>query len=247
MTKLIKLQIMFCITILLFLTGCFRNPRVDADSEFRSLMDSQYSASGSDLAFASCGWPVKGKMKLTELKISMFPDSTANNGRGYADISAEGNRFSCKGKLFFIYDYSYTGGHGYSGGTDLKLGIIQRESEVDKKISNPRNAVFIENGKNIEGELSLSDTQLPDKTFADYYYIELKDNNPAIKITAKGKDKLNITGCIYQDNKLISALPSGGIKLKQGRAVILIASDGKKGKYSFRVDDLNDEGKSELK
>ncbi len=240
------LMILFTIFILV-LPGCFRNPSGDADSEFRSLMENQYSASGSDLTFAVCGWPVSGKMKLKDLKLELFPDSTSKSGRGYAGISTAGDGFTCGGKIFFVYNYSYTGGHGYSGGTDLRLAILERESTVDEKISNPSTAASIETGKQIEGTLSETDLRLPDNSPADYFYLELKDKNPGIKITSSGKNGLSVKGCIYQNNKLVSSLTPFGFKLKTGRAVILITSGGKVGNYSLRVDELSEAEKSNLK
>lgn len=125
MTGIFRIQLL--ILIIFIFTGCFRNPHGDAYTEFSLLMDNQFTASGSTLAFETCGWPVSKKMKLKKLELSFFPDSGFKDGRGYATISAEGDGFTCGGKLFFIYGYSYTGGHGYSGGTDIMLNIIERE------------------------------------------------------------------------------------------------------------------------
>ncbi len=239
---------MTLLALFIFLTaGCFRNPSGDADSEFRSLMDSQYSASGSELTYAVCGWPVSGRMKLKNLKLDMFPGSTSESGRGYAEISTEGDGFNCGGKIFFVYNYSYTGGHGYSGGTSLRMAILERESSVDEKISNPGIASAIETGRELEGELSETDIRLPDNAPADYYYLELKDKNPGVKITTSGKIKSSITGCIYQNNIPVSTLTPFGTKLKPGRAVILVTAGGKRGKYSIKIDELSEAEKSNLK
>jgi hypothetical protein len=247
MVKHFRFQMILLISFFLVLTGCFRNPRGDAETEFNVLMDNQFSASGSDLAYAACGWPVSGKMKLKALKLDLFPDSTSENGRGYAEISTEGDRFTCGGKLFFIYNYSYTGGHGYSGSTDLKIEIIQRESAVDEKISNPPLALQIETGKIIEGELSETDMRLPDNTPIDYYSIELKGDKPAIKFTDVKGNGISIKGSVYQNRMFVSGLSDTGMKLKQGRAVILITAGGKTGRYSFKAEELSDAEKSGLR
>lgn len=232
---------------LLFLTGCFRFPHGDAEKEFRSLMEYQYSASGSDLTLAACGWPVHQPMKLKDLKLELFPDSTSSNGRGYAEISTEGDAFTCGGKLFFIYNYSYTGGHGYSGGTSLRLEIITRESAVDEEISFPGQSMSIETGTVIEGELTDTDLQLPDRSPADFYSIELTGDKPAVKFTDVKGGEIRIRGAVYQDKMFVSEFNDYGIRLKNGRAFILITAEGKTGRYSFKVEDLTDEEKSKLK
>jgi hypothetical protein len=210
-------------------------------------MDNQFSASGSDLTFAACGWPVSQNMKLKDLKLDFFPDSTSENGRGYANISANGENFICEGKLFFIYNYSYTGGHGYSGGTSLKLEMIQRESAVDEKISNPAETITIETGKKIEGELSDTDVHLPDGSPADFYSIELKGNNPGVKFKDIKGEGIILKGAVYQDKMFVSVLSIFGMKLKPGRIIVLITADGKPGRYSFKVEELSEAEKSNLK
>lgn len=235
------------ILIILATSGCFRNPRGDADTEFRLLMENQYSASGSDLTFETCGWPVNGRMRLKSLSINLFPDSSLKDGRGYADISAEGEGFSCGGKLFFIYGYSYTGGHGYSGGTDLRLNLIQRETEVDRNVSDPPVSTKINTGIKIKGQFAASGTSLPDNTPADFYSLELNGSSPGIKIITESKDRLNIKGCVYQNNKLISTLTGSGIKLRPGRVIILVTAGGKTGDYSITVEELSEAEKSLLR
>jgi hypothetical protein len=246
MTGLARLELILFV-VLFSLTGCFRNPRSDTYEEFRTLMDNQFSASGSDLTFAACGWPVSKKMKLKDIKLDIFPDSTSENGRGYAEISADGENFKCGGKLFFIYNYSYTGGHGYSGGTSLRLEIIQRESAVDEKISNPESAVTIETGKKIEGEITASDAHLPDNSPADFYVIDLKGNNPGIKFKELKGDGISLKGAVYQNKMFVSTLSESGMKLKPGRITVLITSEGKTGRYSFKIEELSEEEKSNLK
>jgi len=242
-----KIGAAFILFILLLLPGCFRNPHGDADTEFRLLMDNQFSASGSTLAYGTCGWPVSGKMKLKSLKIDLFPDSGLKEGRGYAELTSDGDGFTCGGKLFFIYDYSYTGGHGYSGGTEINIRIINRESAVDENVSNPASAVPIETGKLITGELTTGDTSLPDKSSADYYSLELKGNKPAIKFVNIKGEGFTVKGSVYQDKMHISPLSGMGIKLKPGRAVILISGEGKTGRYSFKIEELGDKEKYELR
>ena len=246
MTKLIKFSLIMFIT-LLPLQGCFRNPHNDADKEFRSLIDNQFSASGSDLTFAVCGWPVSQKMKLKDLKLDFFPDSTSQSGRGYADITTGGENFTCGGKLFFIYNYSYTGGHGYSGGTGLRLEIIQRESFVDEKISNPSDIEIIETGEKIYGELSASDARLPDNSPADFYSIDLKGDRPCIKFKDIKGEGIILKGAVYQDKMFVSVLSESGMKLKPGRITILITAGEKTGNYSFKVEELSEAEKSNLK
>lgn len=246
MTGLVRLELIIFL-ILFSLTGCFRNPRSDTYEEFRTLMDNQFSASGSDLTFAACGWPVSKKMRLKDIKLDFFPDSTSEGGRGYAYISAEGESFTCDGKLFFIYGYGYTGGHGYSGGTSLKLEIIQRESAVDEKISNPPDAALIETGKKIEGELSVSDARLPDNSPADFYAMELKGDMPGIKLNNIKGEGIILQGAVYQNKMLASTLHGFGMKFKPGRIIILVTSGGKTGRYSFTVEKLSEEEKTNLK
>jgi len=184
---------------------------------------------------------------VENLKIEMFPDSTSKDGRGYADFYTTGDNFTCAGKLFFLYYYHYTGGHGYSGRNDIRIQIIQRESAVDEKISNPLHAVSIETGKKIEAELTPEDILLPDNSPADFYSIELKGDKPAIRFTdIKGKE-IQIRGAVYQNSMLLSAMDETGVKLKPGRVVILITAGGKTGRYSFKVEELSEAEKSNLK
>lgn len=241
------LNIIIAAGILCSPAGCFRNPQSDAEKEFRSLMADQWTASGSDLAYAVCGWPVYRKMKLKNLKLDLFPDSNLKEGRGYADISAGGDGFSCGGKLFFIYDYSYTGGHGYSGGTEIALRLINHESPIDENISNPLSAVPIETGKTIEGELSASGRRLPDDSFVNYYSIEFKDSKPAIKFTDIKGNGIRIKGAVYQDRMHVSQLSESGTRLKPGRAIILITAGEKTGRYSFKITELTEAEKSGLR
>lgn len=239
-----------CVCLILFLmvlTGCFRNPRSDMNAELESLMDAQYSAAGSDLTFALCGWPVQGRMKLKSLDVKISPESDSKYGSGIADIQAEGNGFTCGGKISFTYSYGYTGGHGYSGGTDIKPGMIMRESCVDSHFSNSSRAQYIETGKKITGSFSADDTRLPDGSLADYYYLELKDKNPAVRIITENESSLTVRGCIYQEGKLIWSLPYFGVKLKQGRVVILVTAGESTGSYSMKVEELDDTEKSKLK
>lgn len=228
-------------------SGCFNTPNVDADKEFRSVMENEWTSPGSELPISVCGWPVSKKMDVKELKIEMFPDSTSKSGRGYADFSTTGDNFTCNGKLFFLYYYHYTGGHGYSGRNDIRVQVIQRESAVNEKISNPSHTESIGTGVNIEAELTLKDILLPDGSPADYYSIELEGDKPAIRFTDIKSDGIKIRGAIYQNNMFLSALDETGVKLKPGRAVILITAGGKTGRYSFKVVKLGDAEKSNLR
>jgi hypothetical protein len=235
------------ILILVFIAGCFRFPYSDIKEELTSLMKDQYSATGSDLTFVMCGWPVHGIMKLKSVEVKMNPGSDSSGGSGTADMQAEGEGFSCGGRVFFTYTYGYTGGHGYSGGTDIKPGILNRESDVEHSISNPSAVLLIKTGANISGTFSEGGARLPDGLLCDYYCIELNDKNPAIRIITGNKTNLTIRGCIYQNSRLVSSLPYSGVKLKQGRAIILITAGNKTGNYSFTVEELDEAEKSKLK
>jgi hypothetical protein len=246
MINLNKCRLILFIVIISF-PGCFNVPGADADKEFRSLLENEWTSPGSELPISVCGWPVSKKMEVTDLNIEMFPDSTSKHGRGYADFSTRGDNFTCNGKLFFLYYYHYTGGHGYSGRNDIRVQIIQRESAVDEKISTPPYAEIIETGKKIEAELTPDDILLPDNSPADFYSIELKEHKPAIRFTDIKGDGVIIRGAVYQNRIFLSAMDETGVKLKPGRAFILITAGGKTGRYSFRVEELNEDEKSKLK
>ncbi len=242
----LSFSVLLCALALAALS-CFRNPSGDAESEFRESVKYPGTASGSTLTYMTCGWPVTGLMKLNKLKVDMFPDSTMKEGRGYALIQTEGENFKCEGKLFFVYGYTYTGGHGYSGGTGINISIIDRESEVDERVSTPSSAVEIMAGETISGELIETDSKLPDGSYADFYFLELAAENPAIKFTRAKGEGLHIKGAVYQQKKLASSLSEFGFKLKPGRAVILVTAGKSTGRYTLRVDNLSDEEKSKLK
>ena len=118
---------------------------------------------------------------------------------------------------------------------------------MDEKISDPSSAVLIQTGQKINGELTVTDTHLPDNTPADYYCIELKGDKPAIKFSSAKDEKINIKGYVYQDKMFISQLTETGVKLKPGRAIILIDAGNKTGRYSFKIEELSETEKSALR
>jgi hypothetical protein len=235
------------------LLGCAQGAVKD---EFRSLMESPGTASGSDLMLALCGWPTIVKLRPVSIDVALSPESSRKHGSGIADISAKGDMFACRARIEFMYQHTYVGGHGYSGGTEIQLRGFKKMNAVDPAISDPPTARPIRMGETIKGVLDIKSGRLPDGSFADYYYTDLDRANPLVRFNLTAERGLNPKGYVYQERKLIDEFGSrwSGTRpydnvcpLEKGRAVILISARKQTGSYTIRLDEPDDSVRSMLR
>lgn len=244
--SLSDLRLILSAFFLLVLSGCFITSG-DLEDEISSIMNSQFSATGSDLTLAVCGWQPSENLKVQVLKAKTDPYSSGGTGLGSAYIKGNGQHFSCEGEISFHYSEAYMGGHG-SGYNSLKIELINRESEVPASISNNPDAKKISIDENISGRLSDSSRFLPDGSHADWYYIDINGKEPAIKVLIQSDNKkINPRCYIYQGMKFISKDVDSGFRINQGRVIIMISAGKDMCGYSLKVINLTDSDKSILK
>lgn len=243
------------IIILSLLSACAKSAVRD---EIKSLLDSFGTANGSDLILVLCGWPASAKPRLLSLDLELAPESGLKAGSGTADISAACGSFDCRAKISFIYSQVTVGGHGYGGGRQIQLGGFKRLSAVDPSISDPPNARALRIGEKTAGRLSEKSARLPDGSSADYYSIDLQDENPLVRFELAGERGLNPRGYIYQNNLLIDgficslpdikAQPYDNVSpLEKGKAVILITAGAGKGEYTILLEVPDNSARSMLR
>ncbi len=231
---------------LLVYSGCFVTSG-DLEDEIISILNSQFSATGSELTLAVCGWQPSETIKVKVLKAKTDPRSSGGYGLGSAYIKTNGRNFSCDGDITFHYSEAYMGGHG-SGYNSLKIELITRESEVPANISNNKDSQKIDIGENVNGTLSDTSRTLPDGSPADWYYIDMTGSEPAIKVLVKSDNrKINPRCYIYQGNRFLSKDYDSGIRVKEGRVVIMVSAGKDRCSYSLKVLNLSDSEKSILK
>jgi hypothetical protein len=234
------------VSALILMFGFFGCSNVE--KEIRMALSENGTAIGSEFVTQLCGWPSTAKLDITKFDMKLTPDSTQNDGSGFVDITAKGEGYICDGKIFFTYSSAYAGGHGFSGSNDLHFGIIQRETDVAKEISSHEKAIELKLGEKKTGSVSEQSYRLPDGSYAEYYYVDLKGDNPAIKVvtTTLTKDFI-VRGSMYQNNKLISGLSIFGTKFMSGRVYILITGGKHTGNFSITINELSEDEKSKLK
>jgi hypothetical protein len=234
------------VLILIFIIGMIGCSNVE--KEIRMAIKESGTATGSEFVTQLCGWPSTAKLDITKFDMKLTPDSTQNEGSGSVDITANGDGYICDGKIFFTYSSAYTGGHGLSGSNDLHFGIIQRESDVAKEISSPEKAVELKPGVKKTGSVTEQSYRLPDGSYAEFYFVDVQGDKPAITVAAASLTKdFSITGSMYQNNKLVSGLSAFGTRFKPGRVYLLLTGGKHTGQFTITVNELSEAEKSMLK
>jgi len=162
------------ITVII-LTGVYFSACIMTSGEIKgtikNLEKSQFSAKGSDLTLAICGWQPIAEMQFTKIDVDLFPDSSRSRGRGYLFIDGKGKGFLCSSKIFFTYTEGYTGGHG-TYESFLNFGVFERENPVISEVSQSEHSKKVQIGEEILGNINKSNTQIPDGSYADFYKFE---------------------------------------------------------------------------
>lgn len=232
------------------LTGCAQR---SVKNELVSLLANPGTASGSDLMLALCGWPTYETLTPASVDVDLAPDSGLRHGSGTARITARNSRITCSGVIGFTYSSVYMGGHG-SGGSEIAIGTIKRESPLPPAISDPGSWAAITVGTKISGRLSETSARLPDGSFGDYYRLDVAKPDCMIRIRLEGEKGLNPKGCLYQNNRLESIFIDGALSptfnvicVREGAAVLLVSALGKKGRYTILVEEPDDQTRSMMK
>lgn len=145
--------------------------------ELKQLIEvSPFSATGSDLMLAVFGWPSAQTLKLTELSVSLNPQSSSKSGSAVATIFGTVDGISYNAEVWFSYFRSYTGGHGYSGGMGYNLSNFQRENKVTSVVCCATNVKTIQTGAFIHDSITKQSYHLPDGSLANYYELTVEDN-----------------------------------------------------------------------
>lgn len=214
----------------------------------RTLERSQFSAKGSDLTLAVCGWQPVESMEFTSVSSDLFPDSSRSRGRGYLQIEARGKGFTCNSKIFFTYTEGYTGGHGsYENYTNF--AAFDRETPVPSDVSKSPASVPIGMGEERSSSITRSSRELPDGSLADFYSIEIR-NKTGLRVRvqrddAPGNQSFYPRAYLYQNQKYLCKDDSNQI-VKPGTLHIVVTSGLASGRYRIKVIELTDEEKSGL-
>lgn len=236
----------FILFMLIFFQSCIVTSG-DIKDTVRNLEKSQFSASGSDLTLAICGWQPDDNMKFENIKVDLFPDSTSKSGRGYMYIDAKGKDFQCSSKIFFVYTSAYTGGHG-SYENYLRFSSLTKENETMDQVSSSPLAKPAMLDSVVSGLLTEESNKLPDGAFADFYSIDIKKKT-GIKLEFENQYQKNFyPRChIYQNNKFISKDDSTGSILNPGRIYLMISGGTVKGEYKMRISEMTEAERSRLR
>lgn len=239
-----QLPFISAILSILIFTSC--DIKSSIEKEIVSIFErDQFSARGSDLTLAVCGWAVQENLKLESVNVKIDYGSGRKSGSGIADISASGKAFRCSGKIFFSYGRYYSGGHGYgSGYEDLNVNF-RRESEVADVISEHAAAKQLKPGMKIRAEISVHSEKLPDGSLADFYFIDADDASPVFKITLSGNKKFSPKDFWYQEKKLSSVSNWSGTRFKKGKIYLMVSGGKSGGNYTMVVEEIT--GSEKLK
>lgn len=238
----------FILFVQLFCTACIVTSG-DIKENIQSLERSQFSAKGSDLTLAICGWQPIAKMEFTKIDVDLFPDSSKSHGRGYLFIDGKGKSFLCKSKIFFTYTEGYTGGHG-TYESFLNFGIFRRENSVIPEVSKPQNSKPIQLREEIISSINKSSNQIPDGSYAEFYKLEIPlKTGIRIEIKKNSTEKNNSfypRASIYQNEQFLSKDDDTGTIVQKGIIFILITSGDEVGSYKLKVSELTEKEKSNL-
>lgn len=221
--------------IALFLVIYFSgNTERKLKKELKQLIEvSPFSATGSDLMLAVFGWPSTQKLVLKEVKVSVDPQSSSKSGSATATISGIANGTDYYAEVWFTYFGSYTGGHGYSGGTGLGLSNFQRENEVPAAICQPTKFTSLKPGEAIQDSLTAESYRFPDGSLANYYQLSIAENisEYEIEIAETDKTQLSVKSLLFKDCKMVTRFN----KRNTGTFILLVTGGEKTGTYSIKL------------
>lgn len=222
--------------------SCMTNS--DVKESIRALERSQFSAKGSDLTLAVCGWQPVEKMEFTRITADLFPDSNRDRGRGYLHIDAKGRAFTCSSKIFFTYTSSYTGGHGsYENYTNFAL--FQRENAVLPQVSRPEHARPVRMGEERHGSIDGASRKLPDGSLADFYSLAAeKKTGMRIELrrdASAEQSSFHPRAYAYQNQKLLFRDDEQSV-VEAGTVHILVTSGLEGGRYKMRIVEMPEDG-----
>lgn len=202
--------------------------------ELKQLIEiSPFSATGSDLMLAVFGWPSSQKLLLKEVKVNVEPQSSSKSGSATARISGTANGTDYYAEVWFTYFSSYTGGHGYSGGTGLGLSNFQRENEVPAAICQPTKFTSLKPGEILHDSLTAESYHLPDGSLANYYQLSIGENiiEYEIEIDETDKTQLSVKSLLFKDCKMVTRFN----KRNTGTFTLLVTGGEKTGTYSIKL------------
>lgn len=233
---------------LLFFSACM-SASSDVRESIKNLERSQFSAKGSDLTLAVCGWQPVSSMTFTRTDADLFPDSTKKRGRGYLYIDGKGKSFECSSKIFFIYTEGYTGGHR-SYETFLNFGTFERHNNVTPEVSSRPKSKTLQIGEEISGSISKSSSQIPEGSYADFYSLEIPVRTgiriDIKRISGDSENSFYPRAFLYQDQNFLSKDDLTGTIVKPGKVHIMVTSGTESGHYKLKISELTEKEKSNI-
>lgn len=220
-----------------FLFGC-----ADVEKEIRKNIEGPLNGRGELFFEQICGFPSAVKPEMTEIKVSLNSGSSSNDGSGVVKVIGLIGEYRCDSEIFFTYSRSYSGGNVLTGGDYLNFSSIRRLTPVVKTISAPESALSVSVGYEEKGLLSSQSGILPDGSFCCSYRFDVLSDGTVFRIKPVRREGDILPRLrLYQNGQYLSTGIQRGVRLKKGRAYIIVSGGSKPGSFTFLVEKLSED------